>query len=69
MAKVIALGRYDNGPRNLRFAAGEVFEPTPELWAVLRGDAPDNFQPYTTTPVVDAPPADKVVKRNRTTKK
>jgi hypothetical protein len=69
MAKVIALGRNDNGPRNLRFAAGEVFEPTPELWAFLQGDAPDNFQLHHDAPIVDAPPADKVIKRNRTTRK
>jgi hypothetical protein len=69
MAKVIAVGRYENGPRGLTFAVGDIFEPTPELWAFLQSDAPECFQPHHDAPVVDAPPRDKIVKRNSATRK
>jgi len=72
MAKIISKGRYENGPRNLFFKRGELFEADGELLQFLQQDAPDNFelwQPEQVAPVVDAPPADKAVKRSKVVRK
>jgi hypothetical protein len=68
MAKIIAKGQYQHGPRGILLRKGDVVDVTEETWAFLQKDAPGNFELYT-EPVVDKPPADKAIKRSRTTRK
>jgi len=72
MAKIISKGRYENGPRGLFFKRGELFEADGELLQFLQQDAPDNFELWQSeqvAPVVDAPPADKAIKRGKVVRK
>ena len=58
--KLRCVGKYANDARNLRFAAGDVFEPDEKLAAFLLVDAPGCFEEVK---AIEAPPKDKAVKR------
>jgi len=69
MAKIVAKSRYQNEPRGLSFAAGEVFDADESLFVFLFQDSPDSFELWNPAPVVDAPPVDKAVSRKKVVRK
>jgi hypothetical protein len=62
--KLRAKGSYSNGREY--YQAGQVFEAEPEHAAWLMRDSPGTFEE---DKAVEAPPADKVVRRNRARRK
>jgi len=69
MAKIVAKSRYQNEPRGLSFAAGEVFDAEGSLLVFLFQDSPDSFELWNPAPVVDAPPVDKAISRKQVVRK
>lgn len=65
--KLRCTGNYINGPRNLVYRKGEVFDASPDLRAFLLADAPGCFEELeepseTAEKGLDAPPMDKAIK-------
>lgn len=65
MAKMRCLNRYENLPHHMTFAAGTVFEATPEVRQYLMADAPGCFEDVEDVKALDEPPRDKAIKAPR----
>lgn len=70
MQKLRAKGQYINPQLNLKLRAGDVLEVSEAEAAFLLRDAPGLFElvepdPEPETAALDAPPADKMIKRSR----
>lgn len=74
MGTLRAKTEYRNGPRGLHYKPGQEFDADDALYLFLMADAPGCFEPVQDAPAkaepkaVDAPPADKMVRRPKASK-